>query len=107
MLEDFVSSRLLFLCQHKGISRYELCKRSGVSQTVLTDVINKKHLPSLVTLEKLCKGLEISLSYFFLTTDDIPGLSEEQEEILDLWENLRLDEQRTIKLTMKNLKNRE
>lgn len=107
LLEEFVSSKILFLCQQQDISRYELSARSGVSQAVISDLVRKRHVVSLVTLDKLCKGFGITLSQFFLTVDEIPGLSEEQKEILQLWESLKVDEQRALKLTMKNLKNRE
>ena len=61
-----VMQRLQNLCQEKGLSLNALANLSGVPPMTVYCLFNgKSKNPGVVTLKKLCDGLEITLSEFF------------------------------------------
>lgn len=61
-----VALRILQLCTERNISVNALAYKSGVSPSTIYSMINDKSLnPGVVSLKKLCDGLEISLREFF------------------------------------------
>lgn len=102
-LEKFVPDRINYYCKKYNITRYELSKRTGISQTALSNIAKYKQVPTLDTIEKICKGLNISATQFFITSDDIPGLSEDEKRILGFWGELSEDEKRFLEVILNNL----
>ena len=107
-IEQFVADRIQELLEKYDISRYQLAQRTGISQTVLGDLVNKKHIPTLTTLLNICNGFQISLEQFFQTKNEWNQreLSDEQQDVLNLWDDLRPDEKRIIKICMQEFKKR-
>ena len=65
-----VANRLLQLCEEKRLSVNALARLSAVPPSTLKNVINGgSKNAGIVTIKKLCDGLEISLRDFF--DDDI------------------------------------
>ena len=65
-----VANRLLQLCEEKRLSVNALARLSAVPPSTLKNVINGgSKNAGIVTIKKLCDGLEISLREFF--DDDI------------------------------------
>ena len=65
-----VANRLLQLCEEKRLSVTALARLSAVPPSTLKNIINGgSKNAGIVTLKKLCDGLEISLREFF--DDDI------------------------------------
>ncbi|MBQ4313478.1 MAG: helix-turn-helix transcriptional regulator [Clostridia bacterium] len=63
-----VADRLLELCERKNISVNALARTSAVPPSTLKNIINGgSRNAGVVTLKKLCDGLEISLFDFFDT----------------------------------------
>ncbi|MBQ9993184.1 MAG: helix-turn-helix transcriptional regulator [Clostridia bacterium] len=63
-----VADRLLELCERKNISVNALARTSAVPPSTLKNIINGgSRNAGIVTLKKLCDGLEISLFDFFDT----------------------------------------
>lgn len=102
-LEDYIPARILELCSKGGISRYRLSLRTGISQSALSDIIKKKNIPTITTLEKICDAFGITIAQFFTDDDSIPNLSEEQTELLQSWKDLKLEEKRVLKTFLKAL----
>jgi transcriptional regulator with XRE-family HTH domain len=68
--KNAVANRIIELCNQKNIAINALANISGVSPSTLYSVLNEKSQnPGVVTIKKLCDGLEISLREFF--DDDI------------------------------------
>lgn len=60
--------RLQELCKSKGITLNKLCTISAVPQSTVSDVVNgATKSMKLVTLKKLCDGLDMSIAEFFNT----------------------------------------
>ena len=65
-----VADRIVELCNQKNIAINALANMSGISPSTLYSVLNEKSQnPGIVTIKKLCDGLDISLREFF--NDDI------------------------------------
>ncbi len=68
--KNAVANRIIQLCNDKNMAINALANISGISPSTLYSVLNEKSQnPGVVTIKKLCDGLEISLREFF--DDDI------------------------------------
>lgn len=64
--KNAVANRIIELCNQKNISTNALANMAGISPSTLYSVLNEKSQnPGIVTIKKLCDGLEISLREFF------------------------------------------
>ena len=74
-----VKKRFEELCYKKGISFCRLASLSGVPYTTVKSIFyNQSQNPGIVTIKKLCDGLEITITDFF----DTEYFRELQQEIL-------------------------
>ena len=86
--------RIAELAQERNWSNYELAKRSGVQLSTIQNMYHRNYEPTIPTLQALCKAFGISLSQFF-AVGELADVTEEQREILSLWNRLS-DEQKSI-----------
>ena len=103
-IEYYVPMRIEELCSKGGITRYQLSSRTGISQSALSDIVKKKNVPTLVTIERICAAFGITIAQFFTQGENIPDLSDEQKELLLLWDGLKLEEKEIVKTFMKSIK---
>lgn len=76
-ISDAVSDRVLELCKENGITVNKLSTVSGVTQSTVNDIVNHRSKNiGIVTIKKLCDGLNISITDFF-TTDTFCNLEQE------------------------------
>ncbi|MCL2677758.1 MAG: helix-turn-helix transcriptional regulator [Clostridiales bacterium] len=67
-ITEAVADRILELCGKRNITVNMLSTLSAVSQSTVSDIINgRSRNPGIVTLKKLCDGLDISICEFFNT----------------------------------------
>ncbi|MBQ8746338.1 MAG: helix-turn-helix transcriptional regulator [Clostridia bacterium] len=65
-IKQAVEKRILQLCDERGIAVNTLANLSGVSPSTVYSMLNEKSRnPGIVSLKKLCDGLEISIREFF------------------------------------------
>mgnify|MGYP002265132991 CR=1 FL=1 len=76
-----VTEKLSQLIQERGWSEYRLAKESNLPHSTILNIFRRKNLPSIVTLDAICKGLGITLSQFF-SDDEFESLTKEQREVL-------------------------
>ncbi|WP_407314242.1 helix-turn-helix transcriptional regulator [Desulfosporosinus sp. SB140] len=63
-----VVNRIVELCKERNITPNALSYRAAVPQSTIKSILNHESLnPGIVTIKKLCDGLEISLADFFNT----------------------------------------
>lgn len=75
---DIVVERILFLCKEQGITPNALSYISGVSQSTIKSILNgESKNPGIVTIKKLCDGLNINIIDFF----DTPEFRNLEQEI--------------------------
>ncbi len=70
LIKDAVVLRLQTICKERNIKYNELATRSGVTPSTVYSLmdINRRDL-SIITLKKLCDGLDMTITEFF--DDDI------------------------------------
>lgn len=69
-VKDAVVRRFRQLCEQRGIKTNELATRSGVTpSTVYSMMDDSRRDLSIITIKKLCDGLDITLGEFFSTPD--------------------------------------
>lgn len=77
-ISDAVAKRILELCKEKSITINKLATISAVTQSTVNDIVNKKAKNiGIITIKKLCDGLEITISDFF----DTPYFRNMEQEI--------------------------
>lgn len=69
-IENAVIKKLKFFREERNLSQFELSLQSGVSQNMITYIETGKRSPTLKTVIKLCKALEISPAKLFEESDD-------------------------------------
>ncbi len=78
-VKDTVVQRFRELCKQQGIKPNELAARAGVTPSTVYSMLDERRRDvSIVTIKKLCDGLEISLGDFFST----PEFDALEQEIL-------------------------
>ena len=61
-----VAERIIQLCEERNIAINALANISGVAPSTVYSMLNEKSQnPGIVTIKKLCDGLEIGLREFF------------------------------------------
>ncbi|MCI8775969.1 MAG: helix-turn-helix transcriptional regulator [Oscillospiraceae bacterium] len=76
-ISQAVSVRIVDLCRERNITINKLCTISGVTQSTVNDIVNHRARNiGIVTIKKLCDGLDITITDFF-DTDYFKGLEQE------------------------------
>ena len=69
-VKDAVVQRFQQLCKERGIKPNELANLSGVTpSTVYSMLDNHRRDLSIITIKKLCDGLNLTLGEFFSTPE--------------------------------------
>ncbi|HAX84308.1 MAG TPA: transcriptional regulator [Ruminococcaceae bacterium] len=75
--KEAVAKRILQLCDERNIAVNALANISGVSPSTVYSMLNEKSRnPGVVSLQKLCDGLDITLRQFF-DSELFDGLEQE------------------------------
>lgn len=80
-------------------SEYELAKNSGIPQSTISTWYRKNQVPTIQTLDKICKGFGITLSQFFAGEEEAVLLTSDEKEVLESWTALT-KQQRTLLLEL-------
>ncbi len=76
-VKDVVAVRLKGLCDERGIKLNELANIAGVTPSTVYSLMDERRRDvSVVTVKKLCDGLDITLGEFF-STPEFDGLEQE------------------------------
>ena len=76
--KEAVAKRILELCEERNMAVNALATVSGVSPSTIYSMLNEKSQnPGVVSLKKLCDGLEMTLRQFF----DSPIFDDIEQEI--------------------------
>ena len=66
MTVDCVQKRLTELCDERRITYHALATSAGVHPSTMKSIMNgKSRNPGIVTIKKLCDGLDMTLGEFF------------------------------------------
>ncbi|WP_243156336.1 helix-turn-helix transcriptional regulator [Clostridium sp. C8-1-8] len=61
---DYIGEKIKCERLKKSLKQYELAKKVGISNTYLSDIEVGRTSPSLKTLEKISKALEVDIKRF-------------------------------------------
>jgi len=76
--KEAVAVRILELCRQRDMAVNALANISGVSPSTIYSMLNEKSKnPGVVSIKKICDGMEISLREFF----DSPLFDDLEQEI--------------------------
>ena len=76
--KEAVAQRIIDLCNERNIAVNALANISGVSPSTIYSMLNQKSQnPGVVSIKKICDGLEITVREFF----DTPLFDETEQEI--------------------------
>ena len=69
-VKDVVAGRIMELCRERGIRPNELANRAGVTASTVYSLLDARRRDvSVVTVKKLCDGLEITIGEFFSSAE--------------------------------------
>ena len=81
--------RITELCEKRGYTKYRLSQLTEMSQTAL---------------ERICDAFGITLAQFFAEDGGRLNLTEDQNEILEIWDNLESKEREILMTFIRSLK---
>lgn len=79
-----IHARLQQLLRERGWTEYKLSKECGLAQSTIGNIFRRNTLPSIATLEMICKGFGITLSQFF-ADGEMVELTPELREVFESW----------------------
>ena len=70
-ISEWMAKRISYLCHEREISINQLAMDSGLTQSTLNSIMHHESKnPTVVTLLRICRGLNITLSEFFANIED-------------------------------------
>ena len=90
-----VLERLRKLLQERGWSEYRLAQVSGLNESTISNIYRRNTLPTIPTLEAICKAFGITLSQFFAESDMVE-VTPDVKELLDAWVSLTSEQKRIV-----------
>ncbi len=79
--------RLNQLMKERGWTTYRLAIVCGLSESTIANIFKRNAVPSISTLETICKGFGITMSQFF-AEGEMVELTPELKELFENWVNL-------------------
>ena len=95
-----IKERLNTVLNKYGWTRYKLSKESGLLESTISNIFYRGTIPTLTTLETICKTMNISLADFFAEDERIE-VDLETREFLAALNKLPAEKRKHILQTMK------
>ena len=106
MIEKQVLDRIQQLLKFKHWTLYKLAKQSDISYSSLNNIFNRQTCPTIITLEKICKGFDINLSEFFTFAENPlrnENITPEQQDLLNSYEELSVQDKKLLQAYLRGL----
>lgn len=95
------TEKIKFLLDEKGWSAYRLSKECGLSANTILTMLKRNSVPSITTLEAICKAFGITISEFF-AEEKMIEVSEDTRELLNYWSTLSQRQKENLLQFIKN-----
>lgn len=105
MRDKDVIQHIQDLCKERSWTYYRLAKEADIPYSTLNNMVNRTNIPTIPTLQKLCDAFGITLADFFLDEPDALQLTEGQQEIITLYNNLSLEKKKILKAINEQISN--
>ena len=99
-----VNDRLRKMLEERGLTTYKMAELSGLSHTTLANVFKRNTVPSISTLQAICKGFGITLSQFF-AEGEMVEMTPELKELFDGWVNLNPEQKAAVQQMINAMNN--
>ena len=103
-IEEYIPLRIAELCQKRGYTKYRLAQLTGITQTALGNILNQKSMPTMANLERICDAFEVTIAQFFSEDGRRLNLTDEQKEILDIWDSMEEKEREIFMTFIRSMK---
>ena len=87
-----ITKRLVELQKRYGWTDYKIAKEAGLSPNTVSNIYRRGNIPSMYTLEAICKAFNITMAQFF-ADGEMVELTPELRDLFDRWTVLT-DEQK-------------
>ncbi len=77
-------ARLQRLLSERGWTEYKLSRECGLAQSTIGNIFRRNTVPSVATLETICRGFGITMAQFFADADMVE-LSPDMKALFDAW----------------------
>ena len=82
--------------KERGWSEYQLAEQSGLPQSTISSWYRKNVVPTVPSLEKICKAFGITLSQLFADGHEAVALTDSQQTLLERWSRLNEEQQAIV-----------
>ena len=96
--------RLRQLLNERGWTEYRLAMNCGLSESTIANIYRRNTVPSLATLEAICKGFGITMAQFF-AEGEMVEISPELKELFENWVNLTPEQKKAANQMLKAMNN--
>ena len=96
--------RLRQLLKERGWTEYRLAKNCGLSESTIANIYRRNTVPSLATLEAICKGFGITMAQFF-AEGEMVEINPELKELFENWVNLTPEQKKAENQMLKAMNN--
>ena len=103
MIDLDILSRIKDLQKARGWSNYALAKKAGLHENSINNLFRLNNQPTFSTVEAICSAFEITLSQFFAEANDPISLTDEQLELLKIWDTLNHEQKGALLELLKKL----
>lgn len=96
------TKRIKSIMEQRGWSAYRLSKNCGLSENTIATILKRNSLPSINTLEAICKGFGITMSEFF-AEGDLIEVSSDTKQLIAYWAGLSVEQKASVLELVKNM----
>lgn len=69
-------------------TEYQLAQQSGIPQSTISTWYRKQMLPTLSSLDKICRAFDMTMAQFLSENDALTEITPDQRDLLSKWELL-------------------
>ena len=84
------------LREARGWTEYHLAEMADLPQSTISSWYRKNTMPSVASLEKICKAFGITLSQLFAEGQEPVVLTDSQRALLERWSRLTPEQQEAL-----------
>lgn len=96
------TEKIKSLLNQRGWTPYRLSKNCGLSENTIATILKRNSVPSITTLEAICKGFGITMSEFF-AEGDLVEISPDTKQLMDYWTGLSIEQKNSVLELLKNM----
>ena len=99
-----VNEKLRKMLKNRGWTEYKMSKYSGLSESTIGNIFSRNTVPSIATLESICKAFGITLSQFFAEdNNELVELNEDLKELFNDWVSLSKEQKDAVRQLLKTM----